>query len=81
MPSHANPVNWFEIPVNDLGKAKTFYESVLGIEITESEMGPKKMGFFPMEMGGCRLNRCTHQRRRLQTIARRVARLHPRRPD
>lgn len=51
MPSHANPVNWFEIPVSDLARAKTFYESVLEVEITESEMGPKKMGWFPMEMG------------------------------
>ncbi len=51
MPSHANPVNWFEIPVSDLSRAKTFYESALGIEITESEMGPNKMGWFPMEMG------------------------------
>ena len=37
MPSHANPVNWFEIPVNDLSAARTFYESVLGIEITETD--------------------------------------------
>ncbi len=51
MPSHANPVDWFEIPVNDMAKAKTFYESALGVEITESEMGPSKMGFFPMAMG------------------------------
>jgi len=51
MPSHANPVNWFEIPVNDLARAKSFYESSLGVEITEMEMGPKKMGWFPMEMG------------------------------
>jgi len=52
MSSHANPVVWFEIPVNDLARAKAFYESVLGVEITEMEMGPKKMGWFPMEMGG-----------------------------
>ena len=51
MPSHANPVNWFEIPVTDLGRAKAFYEKVLEVEITESEMGPNKMGWFPMEMG------------------------------
>lgn len=50
MPSHANPVNWFEIPVNDLARAKTFYEAALKVEITESEMGPNKMGWFPMEM-------------------------------
>jgi predicted enzyme related to lactoylglutathione lyase len=51
MASHANPVNWFEIPVQDLSRAKTFYETVLEIEIFETEMGPKKMGWFPMEMG------------------------------
>ena len=51
MPSHANPVNWFEIPVTDMGRAKRFYESVLAVEITDSEMGPNKMGWFPMEMG------------------------------
>ena len=51
MPSHANPVNWFEIPVRDLSRAKTFYETVLGVEIAETEMGPNKMGWFPMEMG------------------------------
>lgn len=51
MPSHANPVNWFEIPVGDLARAKRFYESVLAVELVESEMGPNKMAWFPMEMG------------------------------
>ena len=51
MPSHVNSVNWFEIPVNDIAKAKAFYESALGLELTESEMGPNKMAWFPMEMG------------------------------
>lgn len=51
MPSHANPVNWFEIPVKELSRAKKFYETVLSVELTESEMGPNKMGWFPMEMG------------------------------
>ena len=51
MPSHSNPVNWFEIPTNDLSRAKKFYEAVLSVEITETEMGPNKMGWFPMEMG------------------------------
>ena len=50
MPSHANPVNWFEIPVTDLARAKKFYETVLSVEISEQEMGPNKMGWFPMEM-------------------------------
>lgn len=51
MPSHANPVNWFEIPVTDMTRAKEFYQAVFGIEIVETEMGPNKMGWFPMEMG------------------------------
>ena len=49
--SAVNPVNWFEIPVNDLARAKSFYESILGIELTESEMGPIKIASFPMEQG------------------------------
>ena len=51
MPSQANPVVWFEIPVSDMARAKTFYESALGVEITETTMGPSEMGWFPMEMG------------------------------
>jgi predicted enzyme related to lactoylglutathione lyase len=51
MPSQANPVTWFEIPVSDLARAKKFYEAALEVAITESEMGPNKMGWFPMEMG------------------------------
>ena len=51
MPSHANPVTWFEIPVSDMSRAKKFYEAVLAVEIVETEMGPNKMGWFPMEMG------------------------------
>ncbi len=51
MPSHANPVNWFEIPVTDMTRARSFYEKAFGIDIQETEMGPLKMGWFPMEMG------------------------------
>ncbi|MBF9232089.1 VOC family protein [Microvirga alba] len=46
-----NPVNWFEIPVNDLDKAKAFYEHVLGVTLSPMEMGPAKMAFFPMSDG------------------------------
>lgn len=42
-----NAVNWFEIPVNDMDRAKKFYENVLGIEIAITEMGPSVMGWFP----------------------------------
>lgn len=46
-----NPVNWFEIPVNDLERAKSFYESVLNIEMTITEMGDSLMAWFPADAG------------------------------
>ena len=50
MPSHANPVNWFEIPVSDMTRAQAFYSTVLGVEITGVENEQSQMGWFPMEM-------------------------------
>jgi len=44
-----NPVNWFEIPVNDMDRAKNFYETILGIEITLTDIGNALMGWFPFE--------------------------------
>jgi len=51
MASHANPVNWFEIPVTDMARAIAFYQKVFELELAENEMGPNKMAWFPMEMG------------------------------
>jgi hypothetical protein len=48
MAKKMNPVNWFEIPVKDLDRAKKFYESVFGIKLQMEEMGPMKMAWFPM---------------------------------
>jgi uncharacterized protein len=46
-----NPVNWFEIPVRDMGRAKKFYEKVLDRELTLEDMDGLKMAFFPMAEG------------------------------
>ena len=46
-----NPVIWFEIPVKDTGRARTFYEKVFGLELTPEEMGPYMMTFFPWTEG------------------------------
>jgi len=46
-----NPVIWFEIPVKDIGRARTFYEKVFGSELTPEEMGPYMMTFFPWTEG------------------------------
>lgn len=51
MTQQNNPVNWFEIPVKDLEKAKAFYETVLSYELSINEMGPLKMAWFPMFQG------------------------------
>lgn len=40
-------INWFEIPVKDLKRAKSFYQELLDVEINEVDMHGTKMGFFP----------------------------------
>jgi len=50
MATQANPVNWFEIPVNDLKRAKEFYEYVFNFELSLPETGRLKMAWFPMSM-------------------------------
>ncbi len=44
-----NLINWFEIPATDLTRAVSFYKSILGLEIKETEMFGTKMGFFPTD--------------------------------
>ncbi|WP_299123641.1 VOC family protein [uncultured Winogradskyella sp.] len=40
-------VGWFEIPVNDMERAKKFYEAVFNISIRDVDFGGLKMGWFP----------------------------------
>ncbi|MEQ8209578.1 MAG: VOC family protein [Lacipirellulaceae bacterium] len=49
MSCQPNPVNWFEIPVTDMDRASKFYGTAFDTEITPAEIGPNKMGWFPME--------------------------------
>jgi len=46
-----NPVVWFEIPVNNLERAKAFYDAVLDIDIQIVDLGGPRMGMFPAEQG------------------------------
>ena len=39
-------INWFEIPVTDFNRAKTFYETILDIEMQVHEVGTSRMGIF-----------------------------------
>lgn len=47
MAAQANPVTWFEIPVNDLERAKEFYEKVFSTTLDPLEMGGIRMAWFP----------------------------------
>lgn len=44
-----NPVIWFEIYVQDMARAKRFYESVLQVELMRLNSGMEMWG-FPMDM-------------------------------
>ncbi len=44
-------LNWFEIPVADLERAKKFYEAIFDMEMGTMEMPDQKMYTFPYEPG------------------------------
>ncbi len=44
-----NALNWFEIPVTDVARAKKFYETVFDIEMQQIEMMGTQMVMFPSE--------------------------------
>ncbi len=48
----SNPVVWFEIYVEDMARAKAFYESMLGVELTRLEKPEPEMFGFPMQSDG-----------------------------
>ena len=50
-----NAIGWFEIPVFDMERAIKFYQSVFGVELTLTKMGPLDIAFFPHTEGsiGC----------------------------
>jgi len=45
-----NPVGWFEIYVQDMARAKRFYETVLGLRLDRLEVDALEMWAFPMTM-------------------------------
>ena len=51
-----NAINWFEIPVRDMGRATAFYESLLATSIRVETLGDKTLGVFAYDeagTGGC----------------------------
>ena len=51
MDNTTNSLNWFEIPVIDLKRAKRFYEAIFEISMEEMTMGDDLMAFFPWTPG------------------------------
>lgn len=53
-----NAINWFEIPVKNIDKAKDFYATILGADMQVQEAMGMKTCFFPADLengniGGC----------------------------
>ena len=44
----SNPVNWFEIYVQDMGRAKSFYESVFQLKLEKLNNPELEIWAFPM---------------------------------
>ena len=47
-----NAVSWFEIPVNDFTRAKTFYQKIFDYEMPEMDMGGIRMGILLPDRDG-----------------------------
>ena len=46
-----NCLKWFEIPVENMDRAKQFYQRIFGIEMNEQTIMGMQMTFFPSEHG------------------------------
>lgn len=47
-----NPVGWFEIYVQDMDRAKAFYQTVFGLTLSKLEAGDLEMWAFDMSQQG-----------------------------
>ncbi|MGZ3946362.1 MAG: VOC family protein [Mucilaginibacter sp.] len=49
MDSSANILNWFEVSVSDIARAKKFYEAIFSVQLEEMDMMGMKMATFPYD--------------------------------
>ena len=47
-----NPIGWFEIYVQDMARARTFYENALGTSFSALDSPGMEMLAFPSDQGG-----------------------------
>ncbi|MFL6234821.1 MAG: VOC family protein [Thermoanaerobaculia bacterium] len=48
----SNALNWFEIPVTDLARAKEFYSRILQADLREESLSGRSMAILPYQNGG-----------------------------
>jgi len=51
MTTNENSINWFEISVTDINRAKKFYETIFDIKMEVSDMMGMEMATFPYQPG------------------------------
>lgn len=51
MDTNSNSLNWFEIPVTDMARAKHFYQVIFSMHMEEDVMAGVRMAYFPFEQG------------------------------
>lgn len=56
MDTNSNVLNWFEIPVTDMQRAKHFYQVIFGIHMEDMDMPGMQMAMFPYEMNSGKLS-------------------------
>ncbi len=47
-----NAISWFEVPVSDFDRAKTFYQKIFDYEMPEMDMAGIRMGILPHDRDG-----------------------------
>jgi uncharacterized protein len=58
METNANALNWFEIPANDISRAKSFYENAFNIKMETANMMGMDMAMFPYDPGSGKASGC-----------------------
>jgi uncharacterized protein len=48
----SNALNWFEIPVTDLARAKEFYGRILQADLREESLSGRNLAVLPYQNGG-----------------------------
>jgi len=56
MNAQTNALNWFEIPVTDMPRAKHFYQTICSIHMEETNMMSMDMAMFPYDPGNGKLS-------------------------